>query len=320
MSDLLSHQFNESGGGDSFSGEPSHSTPPSPPGSPVPHAPANESMRRSFRNSAILHAAAFTLIILKSLVFPGEPKPYVPSLRVDMVALPDTLKKDLANTPPSQSAKDIADALKSAEKSAEDQAKSIKPIKLPEPQKAEKKAPKEEVAEPDELVLHPKKAVKKAEKPSEKPTPPKEKADPSRDLKLKSALARIKAMNRIHDSETPAAPSAVVKGNQISKGTSLSGDAKENSESGYYDLVHSRLLDNWSLPVWLSRQNYSAQVQIFIDSRGRVRNFKFLKASGNEQFDSAVKKAIEESQPFPAPPEDLAASLLVHGVKLGFPL
>jgi TonB family protein len=271
---------------------------------------ADEGLGKALRVSFVLHAIFLCLVIFKGLVFPHKAKPYIPSLRVDMVSLPDMLKKDLQNVPPSQSNKDIAAALKQAELDAH----KIKPVKIPDQPKT--KTPVER-AEKDELVLHPKKLAEHApkEKTAEKPV--------ERSKSLKSALDRIKALDKIHaleSSEEKPAHSAVIKGNRVSKGTSLSGDARESAEASYYDALRGKLQENWALPVWIARQNLSAQVQIFIDSRGRVRNFRFMKSSGNPQFDSAIKKTLEESQPFPNPPEGIAGSLAVDGVLIGFPL
>lgn len=263
----------------------------------APQHPAEQGYGFALKFSFGLHVAAIVFVIFKSLVFPSKAKPYIPALRVDMVALPDVLKKDLQNLPLTDSAKQIAEAMKNAEL----EAKKVKPIKPPD-------TPIEK-AEPDEMVLKPKKVQPEPDKSAK------------REKKLSSALDRIKALSKI-ESESKAeskASAVIIKGNQISKGSSLSGNAKE-SEGRYEDAVLSKLQQNWSLPVWLSRQNLSAKVRIFIDSRGRIRNFRFEQPSGNAQFDTAIKKTLEESQPFPPPPEAVASSMLVDGIPLGFPL
>jgi TonB family protein len=222
------------------------------------------------------------------------------------VGLPDVLKKDLTKVPPPASAQEIAEALKKAA----DDAKEVKPVKLPK----DVKSPEKEVADKDDMVLKPKKVVKKEETDNAKPDKAKARAS-----KNKSALDRIKALSKIAAEESEAKPSAVVKGNKVSKGTSLSGDAKEG-EANYLDAVRSLLQENWELPVWLARQNLSAHVQIRIDGQGRVRSYVFVKASGNAQFDAAIKKTIAASQPLPRPTEDVAASMLIDGILVKFPL
>jgi TonB family protein len=257
-----------------------------------PRLQAELDLSKGVRWSLAGHALLAALFLLKNLVFPGKPALYVPTLRVDIVGLPDVLKKDLANIPRNKPSQEILDALKKAEESA----KKIKPstVKLPPP---------EQKAEKDEMVLHPKQMANPA----------------ARERKLKSALERIKSLEKIEDRDTDSKP-VVVKGNRVSKGTSLTGDAKEAAEASYFDQLRDRLQENWALPVWVARQNLSAQVQVFIDAHGRLRNFRFVKNSGNPQFDEAIKKTLSDSQPFPIPPEGLADSLLDHGVLVGFPL
>jgi outer membrane biosynthesis protein TonB len=230
---------------------------------------------QSFKYSLIAHLSLIAFVILKSFVFPGKPIPYTPALRVDLVALPDLLKKDLKFIPPTPPA-----------------ATKEKP--------KEKEEIVEEKAEEEEAVI----TTKKKD---------------ARENKIKNALARIKALDKIsEESKTP--PSPIIKGNAISKGTSLSGDAKETAMTSYYDLVRNKLQENWSLPVWVARQEFSCQVQIFIDMRGRISRYRFSKVSGNAQFDEAVKKTLKISQPFPPPTEDIASTVLVDGILVGFPL
>ncbi|MEK6705315.1 MAG: TonB family protein [Bdellovibrionota bacterium] len=239
--------------------------------------------KNGFALSLIIHGVLFTAVVVKSLVFPGKMPTYIPSLRVDIVGLPDILKKDLKN---------------------------ISQIPAPPAETADKAAVKRDAISPtekDEMVLKPKQTKQN-----------------DRQQKLKGALARIRALEKIssmvNGKHSSAPTSGLIKGNAISKGTSLSGEAKESAEASYFDHIKERLQENWTLPVWLARQNFSAQVKIYIDSRGRIRSFRFIKPSGNQQFDNAVNQTIQESQPYPVPPGDLAGSLLIDGILIGFPL
>ena len=98
------------------------------------------------------------------------------------------------------------------------------------------------------------------------------------------------------------------------------GDAKEAEGLHYFDVVRNKLQQNWFLPIWLARQNFSAQVRVYIDARGYMRSFELTKASGNSQFDDAVKRTLVDSQPFSPPPEELVRSMLSDGITIGFPL
>ncbi len=257
-----------------------------------PPLPTDEDFGKGIRWSIFLHSAIVTLVLVKNLVFPTTPEPFIPTLRVDLVALPDQLK----NERPQTGVAPVSDKLAEALKAAEEEVRKMKPTL-----KAAKKAP--EPAPKEEMVLNPKEGG----------------SAKARKKKLLSALDRIKSLDRIQtDSEGAAAP--LVKGNKISKGTSTSSDARESDEPNYIDAVRDRLRDNWALPIWLTRQNLSAQVRIFIDSRGLIRSYRFVKASGNIQFDDAIRTTLTESQPLPTPPEKVAPTLLSDGVVLGFPL
>lgn len=230
--------------------------------------------------SFVGHGAIALFIVLKSLVFPGEPVMIAPALRVDLVGLPDLLKKDLSSVP------------------------KILPKSETPAKPATKPVPSAEIAKPDEMVLHPKKTEKTKKK-------------------IDAALARIRALERLKDKtddENADEEAIVIKGNQISKGASLSGDAREKAQFGYYDLVREALVEYWALPTYLTREKLSAQIQMRIDPAGRVLSLKFVKSSGNPKFDEAIRATIRDAQPLPRPPKELLGSLADDGIVVGFPL
>lgn len=248
---------------------------------------SNSELGPGLKWSFLVHAGLLFLVLVKAIVFPGHPLNYIPTLKVDIVDLPDTLKKDLQNPSQERFHQEISEVLKNAE---------IQAAKI-----------KAEAAKSDEMAL--KSHHKKAENSIEQ--------------KNKLALNRIKSLSRIQDFESNEKPTAKVKpikGNFLSPGTHVSGEAREAAEANYLDILKDRLQENWTLPSWLARQNLSAQVQIQIDARGHLKNLKWIKTSGNSQFDDAVKRAIEISQPFPFPPKDLLDNVSSNGILMGFPL
>lgn len=249
--------------------------------------PQSLDLGKGLKLSFALHGSLIAVALLNSLVFPSRPVHLAPTLRVDLVGLPDFLKKDkpkLTQLPPLE--------------------------ETPPPPRAEPPKPKEaEPAQKDEMVLKPKK-VEKAEN---------EKEDKNRAKKMSTALAKIKALAKIN-SELEKQSAPVIKGNRISRGASLDDDARESADVNYYDLLREHLHGNWTLPVWLSRQNLSAHVEIFLDSQGKLMSFRFVKASGNTQFDDAVKRTLQQSQPYPKPPAEVGKTVAVNGVLVRFPL
>lgn len=244
---------------------------------PFPETTSGEGIFKSFRWSLILHCALIVFLFVSSFLFQSSVSRYQPTLRVDVVELPDLLKKDLN--------------------------KVGIPEPEPEPKKEKKPAPevkKESKPKPNEMAL--KKKKKRAKK--------------KRKRKMQSALDRIKALDKIKG-EVQAEK---IKGNRISKGTALTGDARESMERTYYDDLLERVRIHWALPPWLARQGLSAKVKIYIDPRGRIRGMRFLQRSGNAQYDAEVKDAITDTDPFPPPPAALKEEVLRDGVILAFPL
>ena len=251
---------------------------------------ANTEISQGLKWSFMAHIAFALFIIFQSVFFPHNSTIFIPTLKVDIVDLPDLLKNEMGKSKP-QPDETMSRALEKAERAA----KKIKLEKVIEQ------------AKPDEMVLKPKMENTQ------------EKEEHTLEKRMKASLARMKSLAKISADEKPM-PDVPLKGNKISKGSSVSGDARESNVASYFDSIRDRLQENWALPVWLARQNLSAQVDIYIDSRGNIRSFRFTRISGNPHFDDAVKKTIAQSAPFPAPPADLAATLLINGISLGFPL
>lgn len=253
------------------------------------HTKTGDEFHWALRWSIIVHAVAMILIIVQGLIFPKKQVKLFPALRVDLVGLPDYVKKEMENVPaPTETVVDNAAPAKAVEAAAEKSEKSINSNAMVDSRRLEKKN------------------LEKIE-------------DLKREQKMQSALNRIKALNKISDSEVKA-KNVVIKGNQTSPGASLSDDAREAQENTYYDLVRNKLQENWALPAWLSRQELSAQVLLYIDRKGMVRGIQFQKSSGNGQFDDWVRRTILASQPLPIPAVAILQQVMVDGILVGFPL
>lgn len=206
-------------------------------------------------------------------------RPIPKTLRVDLVGLPQVAKKDL-----------VAPVSKEVQE-----------------KQAKKAAPKAEV----ETVPN---------KPNIQPSVQKAKHSTTQ-----SALKRLRALERIHQmseedaeaNETDA--SQPVYGNRVSKGTSLSGDAREGEET-YLELLRNRLQDHWALPAWLAKKELSAQVKLKVDALGNPIDVTFIKSSGQKDFDRSVRATIQQASPLPRPPKAMLENIRDSGVVIGFPL
>ncbi len=219
------------------------------------------SLKDGVTGSLALHLGLAIFLIARMWVFPSAYVPYVATLKVDLVDLPDLTKQEMERI--SQG-------------------------------KSEKK--EKQKNNPADLIL---------------------KNRNQRKEKIQGALDRIKALSQV-ESEIEAPEK--IKGNQISKGSALSGEAKENAQASYYDLVLEKIRANWSLPVWIARQSLSAQVLLRIGPDGLILSQQFIRRSGNAAFDDAVLEAIQRSQPFSKPPADFLSSVAKNGILFGFPL
>ena len=231
----------------------------------------SDPMARAIKFSLGIHIGLLVLLYLKSVVMPGplNTKEYIPSLRVDLVALPDQKATEVV-TPamPAVSSEEVKETVKKE-----------KVIKTP-------------VAEKGDYSLNKKKSKKD---------------------RMKSALDRIKSLEKIKEGEQ-------IKGNKVMRGSSAKGEATNSVETTYFDVVLDKIRNEWELPQWLKDKNLSAKVLIKIDRRGMITKTQFIKSSGNEQFDSAVRRTLQASSPFAAPPLSILADVSQDGIVFGFPI
>lgn len=172
----------------------------------------------------------------------------------------------------------------------------------------------------------PKMAPAKTEVSTPKETKSKstQKAPPSKPTaqSQSQALSRIKGLQAIEslkaEAESPTPATNTIKGNVISPGTALKGlNRIEFNE--YIGEIDAHVKNNWALPEWMRTQDFRAEVLVRIDSNGNLIERSFLKKSGNPDFDKRVWDAIENSSPFPPPPEKFTKLVGVQGITFAFP-
>lgn len=271
---------------------------------------SSEDYKSGIGASFALHALVLSLFILNTVFFPSEKIDFTQAIRVDMVALPEKGQQ----LPPKK-----------------EEAKKAEPVAKKEPPKPE---PKKE--EPKSKPSEPKPVAK---------TPPAKDPDAINLNKVKNkqqdALEKIKAMNAlekikadvkkdqtedqkkradeaIEKAKQQAQQASQVKGNILSAGSSLTGLNKLQHDSYASDL-DAHIKQFWTLPEWLSRQEYKAQVKVFIDSNGNILGRRIVKSSGNPAYDDEVLATIDKSAPFPPPPEKFKDIVNTDGITFGFP-
>ncbi len=236
------------------------------------------------------HGAILALLTIKILFFPSEAPEYKQAVRVDVVALPEK------NTEPP----------KPHPKPPEPVKEKQKPKPKPKPPKPKPKLPKPKPKKPK-----PKPIVKKP-KPK-KPNKVKDDQD--------SAIARLKALQKIKEQEkTKDDPIQKIeyKGNQLSKGNSLTGMAKLHHQD-YLDKLDAHIRSYWNLPEWLASGNLRASILLQINKDGAIKGKQFVSKSGNDLFDQHVVSTLEKASPLPTPPAALIDFYATKGVEIRFP-
>lgn len=138
-------------------------------------------------------------------------------------------------------------------------------------------------------------------------------------LKAMEALEKIKNESKKAKKEDKKKTAEIkYKGNVLSPGTELTGLNKLQHEE-YIGALDRHIKQHWTLPEWLAKKNYSAQVLIKIDDKGHLMSKQLVKSSGNPSYDESVQQTIDQSSPFPPPPEKFTSIVSVQGILIGFP-
>lgn len=276
-----------------------------------------EQLPRGVGISFVIHAVIISFFALKAAFFDPEPIDFSQAVRVDMVGLPDKVEP---KTLPAKTEENPKPALPQKEPVAE------KPVektveKKPEPVKPEpvKPAPKPVVAKPE--VKAPKTAKPEGINLEKTKT---QQQSAIEKLKAMAALEKIK--QDVAQEKTKVAPGTgkdkagtqKVKGNVLSPGTALTGLAKLQHDTYAADLDH-HIKQHWAVPEWLANRDFKAQAKVYFDARGNILGRKIVKSSGNQSYDDAVLSTIDQSAPFPPPPEKFTAIVETDGILIGFP-
>ena len=237
--------------------------------------------------SFAVHIALIIFVIIKVSFFSKPEVDLSEAIRVDMVGLPEKYTK-----------KDIAPLAPKEEKKPETLPEKVEPPKPPpEPTPPPKPEPKPVKADKDAVNVN--KSKKKQQVALEK-------------LKAMSAIEKIRKEVQQQDTAKP------IKGRVITKGTSLTGLDKMQSDS-YLVQLDGLIKSHWQLPQWLIGKPYKTKVLVKFDPDGRLIDKKIYQTSGNPTYDEYCLQAIDHSSPFPKVPERFSEVYKEDGVLIGFP-
>lgn len=237
--------------------------------------------------SLFFHAVIFLILIFSHYWFPNETIEFERAIRIDMIALPD--KVDSIQPKPVN-------------------AESLTP---------EKKEPTPTVIKPSEIVV----PSKPTDSTITKQSSDKSKIRPNSGINKINQLSALEKLNKtIHADEQLKAQlkNHIFKGNMLADGNSLKGLTKLEAEE-YVFQVEDHIRNRWKIPQWMVGKSYRAKALVKWDSNGVVTLIQFIESSGSDAFDEVVMNTIQESVPFPAPPEKFVAMMRKQGVIFGFP-
>ena len=93
---------------------------------------------------------------------------------------------------------------------------------------------------------------------------------------------------------------------------------QEISEISYYaNQISNKVKNNWKIPSYLKDKSFSTEVEIKINTQGRIISKKIIRSSGDDFFDSFVLKAVEKGEPYPIPPLPVQ-KIIADGIVLNF--
>ncbi|MFP5457494.1 MAG: TonB family protein [Bacteriovoracia bacterium] len=168
---------------------------------------------------------------------------------------------------------------------------------------------------PDDLVM-----------PSDKPSdakPGKSFANFLQEYSNKKIKVSNTAVKGDRSGKAQGLDSLIIEGNRLSKGTALTGDISEMSNSvfvGYVQTLPEKVREHWKLPGFLREKDLKCRVHVWIGARGEILKTQIRESSGNSEFDSKAEAALRAAAPFAPPPTEASALLSGRGVILGFPL
>jgi TonB family protein len=154
-------------------------------------------------------------------------------------------------------------------------------------------------------IPEPAKQVAPAKKPEPTKTKPVEKA-PDYETETLSAIEKLRRQREIEELKEKLAglkkqDTRSAAGSQAPVGM----PEGKGSEAGIsYDAwLHQYLKEAWTLSKYqVARRDLEAKVKLVFDSQGNLRDYRFLRPSGDERFDDSVRRAVLQLKRLPTAP------------------
>ena len=89
----------------------------------------------------------------------------------------------------------------------------------------------------------------------------------------------------------------------------------------YQAMVRGKIIREWIVPMKFTEEgqtNYSARIEVLINTDGDVVSVRWENPSGNTTFDQSAIRAVKKASPFPKPPDRLAWEAYNEGFLVDF--
>jgi TonB family protein len=139
----------------------------------------------------------------------------------------------------------------------------------------------------------------------------------------KKKIKKVKIKNEEKKIDRSRFKKLVLEGNQISKGSSTTGNQVNINQQMYIAYIQSlpdRVKPYWKLPSYLLDKDLKARLRVFIAANGVVLKVSIFQSSGDDEFDGKAVEAVKKSSPFPKPSNEILTKVIAGDVILGFPL
>ena len=70
----------------------------------------------------------------------------------------------------------------------------------------------------------------------------------------------------------------------------------------YIALIEHSLRSRWNRPEDIADEAYVAEVELNVDAKGRVTDYRWLKGSGDKRWDDSVKAVVAQTKTISRPP------------------
>jgi len=152
-------------------------------------------------------------------------------------------------------------------------------------------------------------AIVPKEKPPPEPPPPPKTEPPKEELpkeieppKIVTAPPPPAQDNRPVAAPVMAPAPAVLPDFAFSDGAKQVETGTNSIFGTYKNLVEYSLRSNWERPQDVFDDTFTADVELHVDTSGRITSYDFKKGSGNQLWDNSVRKAIDNTRLLDRPP------------------